>query len=154
MTHRGPFQPLLFCDSVILWFCDIESNSAWKRKFAGDRGVWWQEISKVHSQGYGSSMAEFTYCKKRGTKCCCFFFQCPLCKMDKPQSKQTVNYLSFLPLAAQFSGWQKKQLWFHMLYVFLKIFCIFWLLKVFCDSSCWIYKMILQLQLSFPQFFE
>ena len=26
MTHRGPFQPLLFCDSVILW---LKNNRCW-----------------------------------------------------------------------------------------------------------------------------
>ena len=34
MTHRGPFQPLLFCDSVIL--CCRERAGGWRRAGNGE----------------------------------------------------------------------------------------------------------------------
>lgn len=62
-----------------------------------------------------------------GKKVLLFFsFQCPLYNMDKPQSKQSVNYsLTSLSLNAQSSSWKRKQLCVFMLYVILKIFTIF-----------------------------
>lgn len=60
--------------NVCINWCDIGSDSAWKGTLRGDRREWYQEISKVHSQGYSSFMAEFLYYKEWKTKCCCFFF--------------------------------------------------------------------------------
>jgi len=44
MTHRGPFQPLPFCDSVILWFC--EGNLSCMPVSAPSPGSWWAAQAK------------------------------------------------------------------------------------------------------------
>jgi len=36
MIHRGPFQPLPFCDSVILWWMPLP----WKCSRPGWMGLW------------------------------------------------------------------------------------------------------------------
>lgn len=88
-----------------------------------------------------------------GNEVLLLFLLMPTLHQGQASIKTACEYsLLFLYLIAHSSVWKRKQLWVRMLSAFLKIFCVLWYLKVFYDSSCWMYKTIFQLQLSFPRF--
>lgn len=66
----------------------------------------------------------------------------------------SVSHCSFFSLEKETTLGSHAVCFFENILCFMVFKGALWYLKLFYDSSCWMYKTIFQLQLSFPCFFE
>jgi len=103
MTHRGPFQPLTFCDSVILQFCDIWVSVAQgiRDSCAGE----WHDIG-VHLWWW----SVYVHQKDDGFVCFVFFWSSDYMKksVSRPnQDTENIDIYSLEPSLKNASLFQK-----------------------------------------------